>query len=56
MKLLLCLLFAVCSHGLQAQDEYEVNFEFAPEWWQSPLGLPGGHQKTMVGKEWQMFY
>ncbi|MEN8155616.1 MAG: hypothetical protein ABFS10_01580 [Bacteroidota bacterium] len=57
----LLLIIAIIAGGACTQNptEYnglEVNLEYAPEWWQTAIGLPDDHMKTVVGKEGQMYY
>lgn len=40
----------------QVINSLKVDFEYAPKWWQTAIGLPDDHLKTVVGKEGQFFY
>ena len=54
---LLIFLAAILSIDISAQKVYKrsenlkVDFEYAPLWWQTAIGLPDDYLKTIVGKE-----
>jgi len=44
------------QEDITTKENLKVDFEYAPLWWQTAIGLPDDHLKTVIGKEGQMFY
>ncbi|MEN8202675.1 MAG: hypothetical protein ABFS28_08775, partial [Bacteroidota bacterium] len=47
---------AFSQNANTTREGLKVNFEYAPLWWQTAIGLPDDHLKTVIGKEGQMYY
>ena len=41
---------------LPSEDAWEVDFRYAPPWWQTSICLPDDWQKTLVGKDGALLY
>lgn len=50
------ILFYIPVFSQQSREELTADFKYAPKWWQSTIGLPDDHLKTLVGKEGNFFY
>jgi hypothetical protein len=48
-------LFVACTFSLHAQKQ-EVDYRYAPQWWQSSICFPDDSCKTLVGPLGQMLY